>query len=105
MCDFHPLEGLPSPTVVIFCRLDYLKVVGVSWGGPHHEAKKPSELHFYVFPFLLGVRGSVFHVCSYSHEVFPPPICCHSQGLHVFSSLLRGFRPPAVVILCRCDCL
>ena len=68
-CVFRPLEGLPSPTVVVFCISDYFQVVGVSWGEPHDEAKKPSETYFYVFQLLLGVRGRVF-------EVFVTPMRC-----------------------------
>ena len=42
-CVFRPLGGLPSPTVVVSCISDYFQFVGVSWGGPHDEAKKPPE--------------------------------------------------------------
>ena len=105
-CVFRPLEGLPSPIVVVFCISDYFQVVGVSWGDPHDDAKKLPEQHFYVFQFPLGVRGRVFEVSVIPMWCFRPPHCCHFQGLRVFSALLRGFRPllssfPAYVITFR----
>ncbi len=68
-----------------------------SQGEPHGEAKKRPEQHFYVFPFLLGVRGRVFDVfvtpmrCFRPHVVAIFEVCVCFLAPEVFRPLLSSF--------------
>ena len=96
---FRPLSSSFSVYVIAF------RLWGSHGGGPHDEAKKPSESHFYVFPFLLGVRVRVFVVFVTPMRCFRPQIVVILKVCVCVFQPLEGLPSPIVVVFCICDCL